>query len=181
MKRPKKIIELFKNGEEVETIVKITEVNKRCAQTRIREYRKGQTNKWSDEEVSILIENYNKGIVKASALTKILTNKSDWMIRNRILLLQRKNKLPKAKPKIKEEQSCSKEIEIEEPPIVVLGDSEIDIPQVTEEEISVPMTNDMSSFLFDLFDSFDSYDEFITNDDFKTTILYDEYEIDEFF
>lgn len=91
------IIALHKQGMKLEEIIKKTGAKERAIMEHIHEHECGQFNIWSPQEDEILIKNYEKGIIRPAKLSRILTAKAPWMIRNRIKNFKKKNVFGKNK------------------------------------------------------------------------------------
>ena len=91
------IISLHKQGVKLDEISKKTGAKIRAVTEHIHEHECGQFNIWSPQEDEILIKNYEKGIIRPSKLSRILTAKAPWMIRNRIKNFKKRNVFDKSK------------------------------------------------------------------------------------
>lgn len=87
----KEIFALFRQGMCYEEIAKKTGVNVRAVTEHIYMHNRGQVNQWTPFEDTLLIKYYKLGMTRPARLSRILTAKAPWMIRNRIKNLKKKN------------------------------------------------------------------------------------------
>ena len=68
-------------------------ISYRQARTYVVQYNSRQSNNFTADEDDLLINLYQQGLRKESILAKYIQTKAPWMIRNRIKLLKKQNKL----------------------------------------------------------------------------------------
>lgn len=91
-----KMIQMYEDGVAIPQIARHFGPNcsKRHITAKIKEYKDGMTKDWSPEEVALLVDLFNvQKITSPSTISKYLTKKSNWMIRNKIKSMQRNGEL----------------------------------------------------------------------------------------
>ena len=89
----RQIMDLAKAGMKNGEIAKMFSTNSRQIATYLRQQKNGMVNKFTEEEDRLLIYHYTHTSIKEAEIKRYFPRKTAWMIRNRISLLKRKNKL----------------------------------------------------------------------------------------
>ena len=81
--------ELNQQGYTVSAIAARFNISERAVKDKLSEIFQNQANEWLQEEIDTLVKLYKSGLRKPSDFKNHLPNKANWMIRNKIKLLEK--------------------------------------------------------------------------------------------